>query len=771
MKVYVNNLKQLNGNELERDLAYYLRDCQKVEGYALMGFKLVNPKKAEQCEVDALVILSSGAIVCIEAKNYGGTWTGSLNGEWFSDDKRIACTEGFANPQQQAERGCFIVKNRIENTLSELNVFVRLIVLAPNKATLNLNAEGMGINGTAPQYPTTVCNLRSLEKVLRTQPEPKKAVRDRFNEIGVDNIIEKLVGTPLDRLTELPAKSAQAQAPQRPVQKPVISTSNNTNMNGQNAASNRLATTILPGQNVSQPQQTTSGIGTANTQETQQTVGNGNSSVAGNNRQQAITSLNGSSPANNGHATGNNGVQTTNTQKPQQTLIGNGNSSVVNGNGEQNSTSGHNAQGNGRSSVKQGTNTTNNPDPTGSNNGHSNNGSGSNRDNRKILRLAIAGAACLALAAIPLYFGFQALQKMNACAEDETFSLLHNNCYKNLAESPLVIGVIGNTSVYEPLQKYLQEKLGKNVVIDQADGQASNLGDEIIKKKWDVVFAYSPMNSILAQDNDYEWLGRMYAKEGFFYESFLVTSKSSPINSIDDITPNTKVALSKVVSTSGFYQPIYDLYGKKFYLVPNVSSRKVGDYLRSGKADVAAVSSLTLKYNPDLKIIHESKQLPGSGLLLSPRLSPDDRKTIKELLFNAPADVKEKVNYEQYPEFDYKEFRVIKSKVDNILSCRPVEEGPFQNFGCTSGDTDKAGIVGEFNGWTRKGDEIVFKLKAGKDNYRVVLDESLLSKIPGCTTPVLCNGKEVAIVDVPVEDDNGQLTLRVRSGDNVRMKE
>ncbi|MDV3002412.1 MAG: hypothetical protein N5P05_004067 (plasmid) [Chroococcopsis gigantea SAG 12.99] len=615
MKVYVNDFEQMENNDLERDLAYRLRDCNNVEGHALIGYKFADPTTSRHCEIDAVLILDNGLIICIEAKNYKGTWTGGLNGEWRSDDKSISCPNSSPNPLRQVEKCCYTVKNRLEQWFPKKDLFVRAIVLAPDGATLKLDEEEIAVNKSVYQQPS-VCTLDQLETVLRTQSKPKKGIKEKLDNLGIEKIVERLLNTRLPDLTELPAK-----------------------MGGE---------PIKP-----EPMKT----------------------------------------------------------EPM------------------------------------------NPKPI------------------EVKPLVLATSLCIVILAIPLYFLFNTWQKMNACAKDGTFSVLQGNCYKNLAESPLVIGVIGDTSYYERLQKYLQEKLGTSVVIDRADSKINNLGDEIIKNKWDIVFPRSPMNSILASDNGYEWIGRMYASEKFFYESFLVTDKSSPINSIDDIKPNTKVALNNAVSASGFYQPIYDLYGKRFYLIPNVSSGKMVDYLRNGKADVAAVSSLTLKDNPDLKVIHESKELPGSGVLLSPRLSPDDRNKIKDLLFNAPADVKDKANYEKYPEFDYKEFRVIKSKVDNILSCRPIEEGAFQNFGCGSNDGDKPGIVGKLNGWTKKGDEIVFKLKAGKDNYQVILDESLLSKIPGCTTPVLCNGKQVAIVDVPVEDDNGKLTLRVRSGDNVRVKD
>ncbi|MDV3000640.1 MAG: hypothetical protein N5P05_002246 [Chroococcopsis gigantea SAG 12.99] len=111
---YVNNPEQLNNNVLERDLAYYLKNCTSVNGYALIGYKFTDSNRPGR-EIDALVILDNWAIICIEAKNYGGIWTGAINGEWFCDERRIACPEGFANPQQQVERGCFIVKNRLEN--------------------------------------------------------------------------------------------------------------------------------------------------------------------------------------------------------------------------------------------------------------------------------------------------------------------------------------------------------------------------------------------------------------------------------------------------------------------------------------------------------------------------------------------------------------------------------------------------------------------------------------------------------------------------------
>ncbi len=75
--------------------------------------------------------------------------------------------------------------------------------------------------------------------------------------------------------------------------------------------------------------------------------------------------------------------------------------------------------------------------------------------------------------------------------------------------------------------------------------------------------------------------------------------------------------------------------------------------------------------NSDFDIIDKSRDIPGSGVYLSPKLSAADRKLIAQVLLEAPESVRDEknANYGEGNEPDYSQFRQITHRVESILSC------------------------------------------------------------------------------------------------------
>lgn len=266
-------------------------------------------------------------------------------------------------------------------------------------------------------------------------------------------------------------------------------------------------------------------------------------------------------------------------------------------------------------------------------------------------------------------------------------------CFKDLRKTPLVIGFLtsphqdvgtNNDYQYFDLKDYLREKLGKQVkdiLIEVGDNLSyQKMQRQIANQELDIVFAHSPMNSWVAKNNGYTWLGSHSPYTPAYYRSVLFVKADSPIQSIADIKATTMVALGHIGSASSFYVPVYDLYGKILSVTLANSHGKIQELVKSGKADVGASIESVIEKQPELRMIHRSRFIPVAGVFISPKLSDSDRTQIKQILIQAPKEVKEKVNYWENAEVNYKDIGPMALKTEEIIKCANFNKNPVQLF-------------------------------------------------------------------------------------------
>ncbi len=263
-----------------------------------------------------------------------------------------------------------------------------------------------------------------------------------------------------------------------------------------------------------------------------------------------------------------------------------------------------------------------------------------------------------------------------------------------ISNSTITVGILTSPGDYRELGDYLRKELvpanyfdylqGKQVgIIIEGDKSLSyqEVKKRLSEKKWDIAFARSPMISRFAQKQGYSYLAGMFPGSSS-YQSGIFVRANSPIRSINDIKPNTIVALGDFNSASSFYMPAYDLYGKTF-------SAKIarGDspmsMVSQGKADVgaAAIGDKLKSNNSEFRTIHTSRAIPGSGVYLSPQLAPEHQQ-IERVLLAAPKSIRgmKKANYGDVPEANYTEFDKITDRVDSIIECVDFKKNPVNLF-------------------------------------------------------------------------------------------
>lgn len=348
--------------------------------------------------------------------------------------------------------------------------------------------------------------------------------------------------------------------------------------------------------------------------------------------------------------------------------------------------------------------------------------------------------------------------------ETATETRVNGICYKDISKKPLVIGILTSPNQYAEFKTYLKNQLGSQAIDVVVEGDSKitykEAQDHITNKKWDIVFANSPMNGMKAKDNNYKWASRMYAKYPPTYQSALFVRSNSPIKSIDDIKSTTTIALGDFNSASSFYMPAYDLYGKSMTVTAGHRSSKIREQVAKGQADIGAVVYSTVKDDPQFRVIQVSREIPSTGVYLSPKLTPATQNQIQNILENAPKKIKEQANYDTGEEPEYKEFRTIALRANQVLSCANFSINPVQFF-CNAN-----GIIGRVAGFTNQSNGMI-RLRLERENHQtcqVFVFSQTLNKITDGSSPENINRKQVNIIGLePIELEDGTCQLTIEN--------
>ncbi|MEH2364504.1 hypothetical protein [Nostoc sp.] len=208
--------------------------------------------------------------------------------------------------------------------------------------------------------------------------------------------------------------------------------------------------------------------------------------------------------------------------------------------------------------------------------------------------------------------------------------------------------------------------------------------------------------------------------------------------------------------------PAYNLYGKSITVTAGHRSSKIRELVANKQADIGAVVYTTIKDNPQFRLIQISREIPGTGVYLSPKLTPTIQKQIQNILENAPKRIKKQANYDTGEEPDYKEFRTIALRADQVLSCANFSRNPVQFF-CNA---TSQGILGQVAGLTKQGNGMI-RLRLERENHQtcqVFVSSQTLNKITDASSPEIINRKQVNIIGVePIELEDGTCELTIEN--------
>ena len=233
--------------------------------------------------------------------------------------------------------------------------------------------------------------------------------------------------------------------------------------------------------------------------------------------------------------------------------------------------------------------------------------------------------------------------------------------------APLLIGVINYDQEqqiinrYQRFSSYLSSVLRAHVEVEPTFNERKAL-ERIQSQTWSLVFAPPGVAAIAI--GDFQYLPIFPIQEDATnLRSILVVRKDSPILELKQLEGKT-IALGQVGSTTGYYFPLYDLYGltlAEVLLAP--TPKTILEWVAQEKVVAGALSTKEFNiYSPEFRptefriFYNDSHLVPPSTILLAPTLEQNYQNRIIQVMKEAPPDVVQEGGYvpnTSVPDYEY----------------------------------------------------------------------------------------------------------------------
>jgi phosphonate transport system substrate-binding protein len=267
--------------------------------------------------------------------------------------------------------------------------------------------------------------------------------------------------------------------------------------------------------------------------------------------------------------------------------------------------------------------------------------------------------------------------------ESDRGKFLERNAPEETTITKLSIGVVNYGESEQSIQQYndFQEYLGAQqnslIELEPAYNEVRALA-QISNKKWDLVLAPPGLAAIAIAQYNYEPLVPLEGRDKT--RSVIVTRQDSTAVSRRDLAGQT-IALGQKGSATGYYLPIFNLYGLNFKQVLFAPTPK--DVLQLLDQDQVNVGALSLDdfnlhkrdYKPNrFKIIYlDHHNVPSGAILISDRLERNQQEQIRLALKKTPSFIASSAGYlpnEPLPDYAY--LTKVINRVQEILTKSPM---------------------------------------------------------------------------------------------------
>jgi phosphonate transport system substrate-binding protein len=226
---------------------------------------------------------------------------------------------------------------------------------------------------------------------------------------------------------------------------------------------------------------------------------------------------------------------------------------------------------------------------------------------------------------------------------------------QTISRTKLVIGIVsygeGNKSIdqFGRFQEYLATQTNTFIELEPAFNEIKAL-TQIQRQNWSLVFATPGLAAVAISQERYIPLFAMQGSPNL--RSVLVVKQDSPVQKILDLQ-NQVIALGQIGSATGYYLPIYELYGLKLAeIIFAPTPKAILAMVNSGTVAAGAVSKsefdrFSMEFGQQkFRIIQSSKErVPPGVVLLSPKIERDLQAQIVKAMESAAPSVISEAGY------------------------------------------------------------------------------------------------------------------------------
>ncbi len=193
---------------------------------------------------------------------------------------------------------------------------------------------------------------------------------------------------------------------------------------------------------------------------------------------------------------------------------------------------------------------------------------------------------------------------------------------------------------YDRFQTYLAEQLRAVVELEPVFNEIRAV-EQVRAARWSLVFAPSGLAAIAIAEANYlpifPTLGTPNQK------SVLVVRDDSRFLALGELA-NQAIALGEPGSATGYYLPLYDLYGLTLSTIEFAATPATAlGWIAEGRVAAGAMSEEDFQQNRrgfadgTFRILHATRAVPPGAVLISPQVDRNQQQYIEQAMKNAPS--------------------------------------------------------------------------------------------------------------------------------------
>ena len=230
----------------------------------------------------------------------------------------------------------------------------------------------------------------------------------------------------------------------------------------------------------------------------------------------------------------------------------------------------------------------------------------------------------------------------------------------------LIVGVVSygasarSLENYSELEDYLSNQLNSIIEIEPAYNEIKAL-DQIAQQEWDLVFAPAGLAVNAIDHHRYEPIIPLEGVEKL--RSVIVVNADSRFQTKNELAGET-IALGQKGSATGYYLPIYNLYGLSFAELRFSPTPKISlEWLENEEVAASALSLQEFRQHrknykhEQFRIIDiDSHKIPPGAILVTDKIEPELKEQIKSTLSQTPSHIASSAGFlpnEQLPQYEY----------------------------------------------------------------------------------------------------------------------